>query len=349
MGDSPLIFVDYTSSRAVTGLEEVAGFEDTANLDQSERERFYEGVPLHDLLRSFTARLNDLVGLDILGFDLGMWSWQPGSDPQNFMLMRGPFDREKIAGKLLDLDYKKAEYKGAVYYWLYEDLRVDRRHPLSRFGLPINRIAFAGDWLLAASAGDTFESLIGVRNEEALSLLASKRHIALADAVGDGLLGGAFMTPQWIVENWNKVSPGPVARLDRYLEGPDRWGLLSSYTQALFGYRVQGDLEQTVIALYYPDPSAAEKDARELKRRWNSFFHHPFVDPETEIPVARSYAPLSTTAITGAGSSILVGACPVIRSADRDPTVAGPGLWLALFNHRELQFLVPDLAELREQ
>ena len=350
MADSPVIFADYARSRTVTGLEDVGGFEDFVNLGPNERERLYEGVPLHDELRSFTARLNDLVGLDIIGFDLSIWSWQPGSYQQNFLLVRSSFDSEKVANNLLKLDYEQDEYGGEEYYRLYENFKVDLRNPLRQYGLPINRIAFVGDWLLAASATDTLKALIDARNEEASNLLGSIRHSALAEAVGEGLLGGAFMTNQWIVEDWNKLNRRPFLRLDKYLDGPNRWGLLSSYTLALFGYRVLENVEETIIALYYPDPSGAGRDAPELEKRWNSFNHHSSVwDSHTEVLATRSCAPFSTVTVSGAESSILVGSCPVIMNADRDLAVGGPDLWLGLFNNRELQFLVQDLTELKEQ
>ena len=350
MADSPVIFADYARSRTVTGLEDVGGFEDFVNLGPNERERLYEGVPLHDELRSFTARLNDLVGLDIIGFDLSIWSWQPGSYQQNFLLVRSSFDSEKVANNLLELDYEQGEYGGEEYYRLYENFKVDLRNPLRQYGLTINRIAFVGDWLLAASATDTLKALIDARNEEAPNLLGSIRHSALAEAVGEGLLGGAFMTNQWIVEDWNKLNRRPFLRLDKYLDGPNRWGLLSSYTLALFGYRVLENVEETIIALYYPDPSGAGRDAPELEKRWNSFNHHSSVwESHTEVLATRSCAPFSTVTVSGAESSILVGSCPVIRNADRDLAVRGPDLWLGLFNNRELQFLVQDLTELKEQ
>ena len=203
-----MIFADYASSRSVTNLEEVRELEDVDNLDPDKRARIYEGVPLHDGLRPFTAQLNGLTGLDILGFDLGIWSWQPGLAPQKFMLMRGSFDEEGVAGRLLDLDYKQEEYKGNEYYWLYEDFKVDLRHPLRQYGLPINQIAFAGDWLLAASASDTFETLIDVQNEEAPNLLDSKRHQALAEVVGEGLLGGRSWLPSGSWKTGTRVTPG---------------------------------------------------------------------------------------------------------------------------------------------
>ena len=77
------------------------------------------------------------------------------------------------------------------------------------------------------------------------------------------------------MENWNTVNTRSSARRNRYLAGPDQWGQLSPYDLALLGYRVQSDAEETVVALHYPDPTAAAGDVGELERRWNSFYFDP--------------------------------------------------------------------------
>jgi hypothetical protein len=173
----------------------------------------------------------------------------------------------------------------------------------------------------------------------------------LVHAIGEGLLGGAFMPPDWILENWNTVNTGPVSRLDRYTDGPEQWGQISPYDLALFGYRVQGDAEETVIALYYPDPAAAARDSGEFEKRWNSFYYDPkgpLADPE-EVPATLSCSPFSTTIIEGTDHSVLLGACPVLRTEEWNVEVKGPSLWSWLFSTRELQFLVQDLKELQKQ
>jgi hypothetical protein len=173
----------------------------------------------------------------------------------------------------------------------------------------------------------------------------------LVHAIGEGLLGGAFMPPDWILENWNTVNTGPVSRLDRYTDGPEQWGQISPYDLALFGYRVQGDAEETLIALYYPDPAAAARDSVELEKRWNSFDYDPRGPGEDrkEVPATLSCSPFSTTIIEGTDHSVLLGACPVLRTEEWNVEVKGPSLWSWLFSTRELQFLVQDLKELQKQ
>ena len=176
------------------------------------------------------------------------------------------------------------------------------------------------------------------------------------------MVGGVFMSPGWMVENWKTASTRSVGRLDRdpdstrsvdrldrYMEGPDQWGQLSPYDLALLGYRVRGDAEETVFALYYPDPAAAAGDSGELEKRWNSFHYDPTGTraESEEVLATLSCSPFSTAIIEGAGHSVLIGTCPVLRSEEWDNAVKGPSLWSSLFGSSELHFLVRDLEELK--
>ena len=333
----------------------------------------FEGVRLHPHLRARIQRMNDLVGVDVFAFDQSVWSWQYGNNSPTFMLVQVPFDREVVAGKLHALDYKKADHLGTAYYWLDEDFAPGLlTRPL---GLPLNRVAFLDGRLATAPSTGIIEQLIDVHHGESPSLLESAPHRALVDAAGEGLLGGVFIPPGWIVENWktgptrslgrldqgagntrsvdrvdrDTVKTRPAARLDRYLAGPDRWGQLSSYDLALMGYRVQGDSEETVLALYYPDPAAAAGDAGELEKRWNSFYYDPTGarSESEEVPATLSCSPFSAAAVEGSSHSVLIGTCPVLRTEERDVRVKGPSLWSWLFGTWELYFLVRDLNDLK--
>ena len=367
-------FADYSRSRAATGLEEAVSAEVLFQLDHRTKERYHEGLRLHPHLRARIQRMNDLVGVDVFAFDQSIWSWQDGFNSLTFMLVEVPFDPAKVAGKLQALDYEKADHSGTAYYWLAEDFAP--RSLTRPLGLPLNRVAFLDGRLAAAPSTGIIEQLIGVHHGQSPTLLESAPHRALVEAVGEGLLGGVFMPPGWVVENWKtavgrrsvgwldrgtgdtrpvdrtdrgSVEARAAARLDRYLAGPGRWGKLSSYELALMGYRVQGDAEETVLALYYPDSAAAARDAGELEKRWNSFYYDPTGArrESEEVPATLSCSPFSTAVIEGTGHSVLIGRCPVLRTEERDITVKGPSLWSSLFGTGELQFLVRDLDDLK--
>ncbi len=341
-----IVFADYHGSRVVNRLEEVDSAEELSRLDSKGWERLYSGAPLHPLLSERVKSMIDLIGVDVVAFDLSTWSWQSGNRTPTFLLAEGSFDRENVAGGLQALDYKEGDYAGTAYYWLNEDFAPS----LHLLGLLLNRVALLEDQILAAPSTEILEQLIDANRGESPNLLESEPHRTLIQAIGEGLIGGAFMPPHWIVENWNTVNTGPVSRLDRYMAGPEQWGRLSPYDLALFGYRVQGDAEETLIALYYPDPAAAARDSVELEKRWNSFDYDPTgpVGDPKEVPATLSCSPFSTTIIEGADHSVLVGACPVLRTEEWNVEVKGPSLWGCLFFTRELQFLVRDLKELKQ-
>ena len=340
-------FADYSGSRAVNGLEEIDSTEEFFQLDSKTRDRLYSGVPLHFHLSERVSTMIDLIGVDVGAFDLSVWSWQFGSRPRIFLLAEGNFDHEIVTGGLQALDYKEGDYAGTAYYRLNEDFDLSLlTHPL---GLLFNRVALLDDQIVAAPSTGIIEQLIDANRGASPNLLESEPHRALTVAIGEGLLGGAFMPPHWIVENWNTVNTRSVSRLHRYMEGPEQWGQLSPYDLALFGYRAQGDAEETVFALYYLDHAAAARDSGEFEKRWNSFHYDPkgpHGDPQ-EVPATLSCAPFSTIIIEGPDHSVLVGTCPVLRSEERNLAVKGPGLWSWLFSTRELQFLVRDLNELK--
>jgi len=344
-------FADYASARAAAGMEQARGIEETLQLTPEEYKRLYGGLPSNNNLWDYAYSLPDTAGLDLLGFDLGIWSDRAGFDYPNFMVLEGPFDKEGIIAKLLELDYKESTYKGTTYYWLYEDWRSAPmlKHPLRIMGPYLNRIAFVGDRLLVATTTEIMEDLIDVQRGEAPSLLDSAPYRGLASAAGKQVLGGVLISPQWIVDAWNPWDKKPAERLDEYLEGADRWGVLSPYSLAFLGYRFRGDAQQVATVLYYPEPEAAGNDAEEMEKRWESFEFYPDATGAPEkVSVSQFCSPFSALALRGADHTVLVGSCPTLRVEGAEPLHDGIGLWRTLFWHGELQFLVPDLEELKE-
>ncbi len=350
--DSPILFADYAGSRAATGLEGVQGIDDVLSAENPDAmRRIYEGIAIDVDFLSRTVTLKDRIGLDVYAFDRSIWSSEPRHEAPGFLLIQGKFDIENVIDNLMELDYTKDSHMGADYYRLGDDFGYSIAHPLRGLGLTLNRVAWLDPWLAAARSTGIVAGLIDVQRGRASGLLTSESHRALAEAVGEGLTSGAFLPPQWVLENWNTVNTGPVERLDRYMKGAGRWDRLSPYSLALFGYRAWEDAEETVVALFYTDPTAAEHDAQELKKRWDGF-HYTLIGlmgGTQEVPATASCSPFSTSVFRQPAYSVLVGTCPVLRSEAPDPTVQGPSLWLWLFGARELQFLVGDLDDLRNE
>ena len=242
--DSPVEFADYSSYLELRGRGEVPWP--------------YEGMRLHRDLKSHVVTLDELLGLDVLSSDFGIWTWEPGNTSPKFYASRGGFEGETVARGLLEIGYEERDYYGNLYYALGDDFAWSIQHPLGATGVSLNRVAVIGAWLLAAPSTGILARLIDLHKwGQQPSLLDSEPHRALLDAVGLRAVGGAFFSPEWVAENWNTVNTGPVERLDRYLTGPGQWGQLSAYTLAFMGYRIRGDADETVVALYYPEPGAA--------------------------------------------------------------------------------------------
>ena len=338
-------FDDYAASMASLGLEWVHSADDLSRVDRDTNMRLYEGLSL------LPARLADeRVSLNLLAFDMGIWAIFDPVKNHNALVLQGTFDREGIVGNFLSLEYKQEEYDGAIYYWLNDDFKVSILHPLRLTGLHLNRVAFVEDRVLASPATAMIESLIDSQYGRTPSLLDSKAHKALAEAVGEGLIGAAIVPPGWIVETWEQANEDVIKGLDAYLEGADRWGTLSPYEQALLGYRIRDGAEQTVLALYYPDPTTAGKNAGEMEKRWKTFrFETGASGYEDVVYLDEVCSPLSLETITFVDASLLIATCPVTRPDDRRPHVwEGPSLWVQLFGTRQLHFLAPDLDELKE-
>ena len=342
--DSAVEFADYSGYLDLRGAEHAAMPEVWP----------YEGMRLHPELQSRVGNLRELLGMDMLASDFGIWAWEPGNTSPMFFLNKGGFEGERVVRGLLDSDYAELEHSGTPYYALGDDFKRSIRNPLGSMGVSLNRVAVVGDWFLAAPATGILEELIDLQTgHPGASLWDSQPHRVLVDAIGGRPVGGAFITPKWVMENWNTVNTGPVERLDKYLAGPDQWGRLSAYSLAFIGYGIRGEADEIVVALFYPNPKAAAADAPELERRWNNFHYDPLgrgligAPEHDDVPLTGSCGPFSTTLFQTPEHSVLVGICPVIRD-EGDPSVQGPGLWTWLFSTRKLQFLAPDLAELRE-
>ena len=349
-------FADHAASRKSTGLVDARGYEDYEELDEQERERFYEGVgnTRRDLTELATSA-SEKYGFDPWAFDLGVWAPIGNRPTPKFTVTEGGFDAATVSEKLEAfgqqeeaLAYQKTDYKGTIYYTRSEDYRFPLRTEPPLVYSALNRVVVEGDRMLAAPATFIIKDLIDVREGDVPNLLESEAHLSLAREVGEGLIGGAFLPPAWIAENAIGHSRGDYGIdpdvLDVYLEGPQRWGTLSDYDLALFGYRVLGESRKTVIALYYPNPDAAEKDAEELKKRWDSF--HVHIDL---IPVSDLCSPLSVQTVRKERASMLVGTCDVISTENESLFSHGPDLWMVLTYTGTLEFLTVDLEAHKER
>ncbi len=340
--DRPLEFADYLGAAKSMGLDDYHG---AATFRQDIRpvlEGPFGGLPNHDGLYGYSNVVYDKAGLDLMAFELAVWADDTGKGAgSTFLAGEQAFGKETVWSKLTGLGYKQAEYEDVPYLWYSETTPVDLiKHPLRRIGISMDRVGAPGDDLLLAPTQDMLQMLVDVRQGKAKSLADGTLHAALANAVGDGLLGASIMPEAWLMEQtiqrraWAKQG-GEAAPLVQYLEGSDKWGTLSPYSLALLGYGYTGEAEELVVALAYPDAGMAAKDAPELTRRWNTYEFGG-------APVKDSCAPLTTRVVSGPDYSVLVGSCPTMRDRAR-PTSTGPATWVNIVMMGQLHLLAPDL------
>ena len=329
--------------------------EDTLVFSFNDHESLYAygegagGRAIHPEIASNIVNLNELMGLDFRAYEQGIWSWKPGRGARTFMAFQGPIEGQQTRNELESLGFKATSYMDTTYFDLHEDFSFDIRHQLRTTGLLFNRLALLGDSILAAPATGIMESLIEARQGDSQTLMASLPHSSLANAAGGELVSGAFFRPQWIAETWNSVNLRPPERLDRYRAGAEAWGTLSDYSLALLGYRPRENADEIVVALYYPASTDVEVDSQELAARWNNYLYDPSgpFSEVADVPLNQACSPFSVHITQSDEHSIIVGSCPIIRNMGPNSGASAPSLWLWLFNTRQLEFLAPNIEDLK--
>ena len=160
--------------------------------------------------------------------------------------------RYRIIEKLTSFGYQLKDYTSIDFYSINEDYQVGdikSSDALLAMGL-LNRIMVQQREIIASPANDIFFLVLNTRSDKSNSLENSLSYTRVAEALGD-VLGAAFI-PQSIVQNSENVDKD--------------WETLHTYDLAGIGYLVEGQDRKVVIALHYPDSSAAD-DIDELSGR----------------------------------------------------------------------------------
>jgi len=339
-------FAAYESARIASDAGDFKGFETLREKGSDSIPRFYPVLP-QNMLGTYSERIYDHLGVDLLGNDFGIWAEMTGVAYPRAIALKDDLDRESLAKNLVDMGYKRADHKGVAYwYWSDGEPETLRGHPIGPAGRFINVVAPMDEWLVLGTSIEDATALIDTQRKDVPSLLDSKPHKVLSETLGDSLIGGIFITREQVLELWQRSDAKSMESLRRYVEGLDKWGKLASYSVALMGYRVEDGREQATVALYYSNSEAAAMDAQELERRWKSFqFSASSPDgPAESLPVTRFCSPFSTNVITYSDSSVLVGQCPILEVATTLWIV--PRIWEFLLGLGEVQVLIPDLENL---
>ena len=338
-GDFPLEFSSY--ARAL----ELHGFDTEVDREYDEVEAFWleqakqrkdPFARLADppgLNRSSGGEVLGLPGVPFLAFDLGIWFFPgfakgPYKNP-TFFNIEGRYFPEQIVSAIETLEYKRVNYRDAFYYGLHPDNAPALDYPYRTHTL--NRVAVLDNWFVAAAATQQMEELIRVHDGSMESLLESKAHVTLTEAVDGELLSGVFRDLSIIK---NPGSPENFSALiaqtmKPYLDGPKAWQPLTPFVLTLSGYRVRDGMDEIVIALYYEDPIAAQQDQVKLEHRWNTF-EWDFAANSDHMPLINGCSPFSTEIMAGEDYSVLVASCPLVRGSVEDILLDNPNMWQAV-------------------
>ncbi len=353
-----LLFADYETARWEADAPGFGGFDTFIAKGPGSVPWTYGMMPEKGMFTSYSQPAREVVGLDTLGLDQGIWSPIEGSSKPPFSITAGGLeDSRHIYTRLGEAGFNTTFHYGILLSYFWRDgppaLRELMEHPMGTSLLELNAIAPIEDRLAVARKVETLERIIEVHDGKVSSLWDEPDWRVLTQSAGDELLGGALIPPEYIVSRtatgrWlGRSADERLEDWERYTVGPNAWGTLEPYTALAVGYGVPYGSESAIIAMYHPDPEGAERNAEELKRRWESARLDLSRFEGPDIPFTELCAPLETRVETYGSSSILIAACPAIEQSS--PTLIGTlgrDFWKGLVTHHELHFLVPDMAEL---
>ena len=354
-----LMFTNHQAAREVAGATDFKGID---FVDWSWLENVpwtYDALPANPMFSGFSQEAVQTIGVNTLLFDHGIWSAYYGTPKSHFSITtRGLNDPGGLSKRLSEAGYRPGIHSGVEFaYFLHEDEKpvssgVVMDHPLRGILRDTNAVGTVGNRLMVASEVATMQRLIDVELGASSSLWSEEPWRVLAQTVGDELLGGVLIHPEFVgsgssIEASMERTPAELREdWERYTEGPDEWGTLMPYTASILGYGVHEGVERTIVAVYHPDPGGAEHNAAELKRRWNSA--HLDVRKHSiggeDIPFSELCGPLETRTEVHTNASILIASCTII---ERSPIAAvgtgGRDFWQGPISHHELHFLMPDV------
>ena len=378
-GPTYLRFANYEAARIIADAEDFEGMPTMLAEGPDSLPWTYTLLFGDHSVSSYRGDVYDGTGIDFWIADTFIWTepqtWTtPPTFPSPFLkVVTGVVDETGDLGdRLVKFDYQTANHGGTDYYYYWADkppsYDMMRQSPFKSDVRRWNALAVVGDTLLARKWVNEMPELIDVHKGNLPSLHDDRGHRELAQAVGDELLVGAFLKPDFVADGWNdaglkkdpypKREETPPGRLASYSE---TWGTMEPYTVAVLGYSLLDGVGRNVIGLHYADREAAGRNADELTLRWNSSYLD--IDSaggstrigrtpmhQTEPDVHQLYtdicASFETRTVEYEKSSVLIGLCaptdlnlPVV-GAD------GDNLWWGMVYFHELHLLVPDPAEL---
>lgn len=268
------------------------------------------------------GKWRDAFGYDSYAVDREIWA---GRLPDAASHMEGTFDPDAITARLQMGGYTAATSRnGIAYLTVRGDNEEDLRDIRSQLALGrMNRIAAAGDRLIASPKTAIIEASLDAEAHKVPSLDVNATFRALAEAL-IGVTSIATVPPAALATATATVRPDVLAQFMR--------GFVPLHTPELYaaGYTDSGTYQRTMhLALVYPNPSDAATDAPEVQRRVNSF------RLQSGPQLIPTYANGATTrTVTTSGKGVLIADIALLP----DPPLSR--FWLDTWQRGELFLLL---------
>ena len=253
--------------------------------------------------------------------------------PSSEAYLEGDFDDNAIRQKLRELGYGEIEVSGRSYFSLNDDNSWGSL--MSPSGIAtgsMNRVYVSDTALIVAPATAFVTGMLATWANESQSLADDVAVSGVALALGDPL-SAALFTREGVMNP--DAGAGLPPGLSQY-EKPAEWGTLHEWSDMGAGYGRGDEGDWWVMALFYPDPDAADADADELLQRMMGY---DTAFPElveqgvlVQRPIDHSCSQLMAAARPHEGGSILSIHCTM----KEDGATA-----LQLVDLRDVGFLVP--------
>ena len=273
-------------------------------------------IPSYRRWGEYAFPMNENVGFSQLTFDREIWSdgqrYRTSSSPRpgSFFIGEGNVDERTISDKLLSLGYDEVAYGNITYL---SNSQEDFGHDLTlppglEFG-QMNRVYLDDDRLIAASSTDRLTDILHLQLNDAPTLAHSTPHAALSQQLGSTLIAAAFIPSGFIQEiqlGERKDATSNEKYRGFFYDKYKDWGNLHEFSHSAIAFATDGSIDQLLVALYYPDPSAADADREEIERRLQEYYLDTPSGPGSLSVICDSVH--SDTAVLN-GGSVLIAKC----------------------------------------
>lgn len=332
----PVMFGNPGKAKEIYDIEDITSYEDVVSFSDDERRNQVKVVlETHRAIPDWALHpeLLTLAGFDGFMFDriISIGNAPPGL----YYIIEGSFDEELITGKLIEQGYSKQEYGQYEYYAIRGDFELGLEQYLGRIAMSsLNRVAVLDDMLVTSPATDVISGIFDTMDGSNKSIIDNPACLALADSLGDVLLG-VICLPETIIYVYPNESNAP--NFD--FQVPADWEKLNGYGMAALGYRAEGDDRYFDIALYYDDSRDAESDGELIIIRMWSYSLYTWLYDFENIPFTERYEPGEPVITSYPQGAVLKISCRLIPEGKHDISMLMGAGGIPI---RDLLFLAPD-------